>query len=160
MTTNSTSNRLLVTALFFVIFASLVYVLTGVAKLNVPRYYPLEDTWRMISVKDQPSMGYYGKIAVTLPLAILASVLFYFLLPLVTRSGDIAWPLYLGGAKYTLFLGLMFFVFEEWHSWSIAKAGLATQVFWGRELWTFLIGLAVLGALALGAGLTVKYAKK
>ena len=41
-------------------FTSLLYCATIGFSLKVPRYYPLEHTWKWVNEKGVPSQGWYG----------------------------------------------------------------------------------------------------
>jgi sterol desaturase/sphingolipid hydroxylase (fatty acid hydroxylase superfamily) len=49
-----------VTWAVFVAVSSFLYSYAIWAKLNLPRYYPLEHAWKMAKVKGEISMGWYG----------------------------------------------------------------------------------------------------
>jgi len=55
---NRTDYLLLITAIVALAFAAAYHF-----KPPAPRYYPLENTWKMENVKGVPSMGWYGRTA-------------------------------------------------------------------------------------------------
>ena len=49
-----------ITGAVFVAFTSFFYSLVIWCKIPVPRYYPLENVWKMTNIKGVPSQGWYG----------------------------------------------------------------------------------------------------
>ncbi len=61
----------------FVSVFSLTYCAIIRFHIRVPRYYPLEHTWRMIKQPGVPSQGWYGIVGLALITATLVTALVY-----------------------------------------------------------------------------------
>jgi len=66
----------------FLAIYSLSYCATIWLHLKVPRYYPLQHTWKMVKEEGVPSQGWYGMTG----FAFVASCVITFLLYLLMRS--------------------------------------------------------------------------
>lgn len=54
------------TAVVFLATYVVAYTLALVFPLPLPRYYPIEHTWRWTTLPDVPSMGWYGLVTFAL----------------------------------------------------------------------------------------------
>lgn len=140
--------RIFFTLGVFVILAVFLYVFSGVVGVNVPRYYPETHEWKTFSEASFPSVGYYGKLLVTIPLAAVLSIIFYLILPAFSGILEKEEAKYQGAIKLSLLFGSLYFVGHEWHRWGIQEAGLDTNLFWNSELNFFLFLLVLYVVLA------------
>ncbi len=131
--------RIYNTICFFVIVSVFIYVFSGILGVNVLKYHPVENKWLSYGIEGSPSMGYYGKIAFSLPLAIILSIGFYF----VFSNRRIDAKCMKGASILSVLYGMFFFIGEEWHAWGIAKRGLDSKVFFNFELVSYLIVLGL-----------------
>jgi hypothetical protein len=70
----------------FIAFTSLFYCCTMWFAIKLPRYYPLEHTWKWIKEKDVPSQGWYGMQV----FAFLAAGIVTFVIYLILKRIDSA----------------------------------------------------------------------
>lgn len=61
----------------FMALTSVCYCATLWFSIKIPRYYPLEHTWKWVSEKGVPSQGWYGMQAFAYLAAGLVSLLLY-----------------------------------------------------------------------------------
>lgn len=71
----------------FLAFTSLFYCATIWFSIQVPRYYPLEHTWKWTKEAGVPSQGWYGMQAFAFLAAGVVALLVYATLQLTARSG-------------------------------------------------------------------------
>jgi len=108
------------------IFGS-IYSLTYCAKtwfhINLPRYYPLEHTWKMVSEKGVPSQGWYGTLAFAFVVSAAVTLVAYIMLrskesteaslsPAVVKTIGIVSVLAIIG-------GMIFMALHEFTKWGI-----------------------------------------
>ena len=70
----------------FMAFTSLFYCCTMWFAIKLPRYYPLEHTWKWVNEKGVPSQGWYGMQV----FAFLAAGIVTFIIYLVLKRVDFA----------------------------------------------------------------------
>lgn len=134
--------RIFHSIIFFLSVGAFSYVFSGLAGLNLPKYYPELRVWSIKTLEGQ-SMGFYGKVAFVFIFSIILAKMFYLLYPLLEKHLNASRNYLIGFASSTLITGILFFVVEEWHSWGIAKRKLDNGLFSNVELWLFLVVAAL-----------------
>ena len=79
------------TYILCVIYTSLVaffYYCTIWFKIKLPRYYPLEHTWKWVKEKGVPSQGWYGMQAFAFLAAGVVTLIAYFVLKATLRKKE------------------------------------------------------------------------
>jgi hypothetical protein len=104
-----------------------VYSLSYCAKtwfhIKVPRYYPLQHTWKMVSEKGVPSQGWYGTVGFAFVVTAIVTLIVYLMLrsrespdaslnPAVVKSLGIISLLAIVG-------GMVFMALHEFMKWGI-----------------------------------------
>lgn len=138
--------RLYMAFMFFIIMFSFAYVFSGIAGVNVPRYYPVDGVWTTGS-HDGPGMGYYGKIALVLPLSLLLAGAFYLAYPYNCRRLGFSGQWMRGAAVVSVIWAILFYVGEEGHAWVLDKQSLTGGGFFNLELVFYVLLLAAFVAL-------------
>ncbi len=133
----------------FVISAIFIYIFSGLAGINLPKYYPALNKWSVAALSG-PSMGYFAKVPFALISALIIAVLFYFAAPYLQQHFEIRLKSFKSFTTVSVLLGIMFYITEEWHVWGIEKLKLDGGGFFNTEL-LFLI-IIILGFLWLGLG--------
>mgnify|MGYP005864160131 CR=1 FL=1 len=131
------SCRIFVALNFFLILSVFILVFANLAKLHLPRYYPLLRQWSIVPLEG-PSMGYYGALGFALLLSLPLAILFYWLLPYKQKYLEIRFKTFKNLSTAFLLFGIFYFVAKEWQKWGIEKMGLKSASFFGPELWLFL----------------------
>ena len=109
--------RLYLAVCYFLIISSFVYVFAGLAGVNLPRYYPELGVWSITKLTG-PSMGYYAKVGFTFLLVLPLTLIFYLLLPFISRRLHLDSSFVRGLTVASLLWGMFFFIIEEWHKWA------------------------------------------
>ena len=136
--------RIYVAIMFFIIIFSFAYVFSGIAGVNVPRYYPETGIWLFEKTSD-PSMGYYGKVALVLPVTLLLALASYIFYPAYSRRLSLKKEWFKGAAVISVMWAIFFYIGEEGHKWFLDKQSLTGGGFWNLELvfYTILIVLFI-----------------
>jgi len=133
----------------FIITGVFVYLFTGLTGLNLIKYYPTLRVWS-VSKLDAPSMGFFGKILFSIPVATLITLIYAALYKQTSKTlGKLSCR---GMAIGILIFGYFFYVAEEWHEWGITKTGLSGGGFFNTEFWFFIvITILLFASLAIPA---------
>lgn len=104
-----------------------IYSLSYCAKtwfhINLPRYYPLEHTWKMVSEKGVPSQGWYGTTAFAFVVSAVVTLIVYLVLrkrkatdaalkPVVVKTIGIV-------SVLAIISGMVFMSLHEFFKWGI-----------------------------------------
>ena len=58
--------------------------------IKLPRYYPLEHSWKMVNEKGVPSQGWYGTVAFAFVVSAIVTLVAYFALrPRLSTNGGL-----------------------------------------------------------------------
>ena len=108
------------------IFAG-IYSLSYCAKtwfhINLPRYYPLEHAWKMVSEKGVPSQGWYGTVAFAFVVSAFVTLIAYLVLrskqsaeadlrPAVVKTIGIV-------SALAVIAGMVFIALHEFLKWGV-----------------------------------------
>ncbi len=75
----------------FTACTGLLYVYARWASITVPRYYPLEHTWKMVKEKGVPSQAWYSVQCFAFIGGLIAAVVVYFVLKsFADKIGDLS----------------------------------------------------------------------
>lgn len=107
----------------FVGVYSLAYCSVTWFHIRVPRYYPLEHTWKMVNEKGVPSQGWYGTVAFAFVASGIATLVAY----LVLRSRQSADAALKPAAVKTIGIvsilavvaGMLFIALHEFLKWGV-----------------------------------------
>ncbi|PIZ00238.1 hypothetical protein COY62_03695 [bacterium (Candidatus Howlettbacteria) CG_4_10_14_0_8_um_filter_40_9] len=120
---------------YFITIATFIYVFVGITGVNLPAYYPVLHKWSISPIKDAVSMGFYGRVAFTLIVSLIAT----FILTAFTKTKDTNESLLAGFTKASVIFGIFFFIGEEWHKWGIEKMKFDSKPFLNYEFWFFAV---------------------
>ena len=116
-----------VLGMVYVTLTSLFYCSVSFFHITVPRYYPLEHTWKMVNEKGIPSQGWYGLQGFAYVAAGIGTLIIYLIIKALVRGeGEVKSGLIrgLGIAALLAFLFAMgYTLHHEYAKWGI----LATQ---------------------------------
>jgi hypothetical protein len=76
----------------FIAFTSLFYCCTMWFGIKLPRYYPLEHTWKWINEKGVPSQGWYGMQVFAFLTAGIVTLVIYLVLKRTVSAETILRP--------------------------------------------------------------------
>ena len=142
------SERIFLTVCFFLTITVFAYVFSGIAGVNLPRYYPVQNAWSTEKLEG-PSMGFYGKLALALVIGVTIAAAFYWVLPRAEHLLELRERGFKGLATTSLLIGILFFIVEEWRHWAIDKTGIEVTGFFNATLDLYLFGIGVFIALEL-----------
>ena len=113
----------------FVAFTSLFYCYTMWFAIKLPRYYPLERTWKWVNEKGVPSQGWYGMQAFAFLAAGIVTFIVYLVLKRVVSIETSLKPVHtriLGAvAVLTVIICLGYMLYYEFNRWGVfATMGL------------------------------------
>ena len=107
----------------FVAFTSLFYCCTMWFAIKLPRYYPLEHTWKWVNEKGVPSQGWYGMQAFAFMAAGIVTFIIYLVLKRVVSSETSLKPAHtriLGVvAILTAIICLGYMLYHEFAKWGV-----------------------------------------
>lgn len=132
----------------FMIIAVFIYAFSGLAGINLPRYYPTLNQWS-IAALEGPAMGFFAKVPFALIPATTIAIIFYLAAPWLQAHIEIRLKTFKNFSTMAILFGMMFFVVEEWHSWGIVKQKLEGSGFFNAELNLLIISTAVFLLLGL-----------
>ena len=107
----------------YVAFTSFFYCCTMWFAIKLPRYYPLEHTWKWVNEKGVPSQGWYGMQAFAFLAAGIVTFIIYLVLKRAVSTGTSLKPAHtriLGVAAtmtVTICLGCM--LYHEFAKWGV-----------------------------------------
>ena len=107
----------------FALTFTIVYTLTFIVTLNLPRYYPTERLWKWSKDPELISMGWYGKWFFAAIAATLCSGIIGFM---ISKKQDVLSSLNLNrhksvgfAAMIVILISLGFILIHEFKKWSI-----------------------------------------
>jgi hypothetical protein len=105
----------------FMAFTSLFYCCAIWFSIKLPRYYPLEHTWKWIKEESVPSQGWYGMQVFAFLAAGIVTFIIYLVLKRIVSAQTSLKPAYIRilGVMVTLTVVIclgytMYHEFEEW----------------------------------------------
>ncbi len=107
----------------YVAFMGLFYCCTMWFAIKLPRYYPLERTWKWVNEKGVPSQGWYGMQAFAFLAAGIVTFIIYLVLKRVVSAEASLKPAYtriLGvAAILTTIICLGYMLYHEFEKWGV-----------------------------------------
>ena len=107
----------------FVALTSLFYCCTMWFAIKLPRYYPLERTWKWVNEKGVPSQGWYGMQAFAFLAAGIVTFIIYLVLKRAVSAETSLKPAHtriLGvAAILTVIICLGYMLYNEFEKWGI-----------------------------------------
>jgi len=107
----------------FMALTSLFYCCTMWFAVKLPRYYPLEHTWKWIKEKDVPSQGWYGIQGFAFLAAGIVTFIIYLVLKRVDsteKSLKLSHTRILGvAATLTAIICLGYMLYHEFAKWGV-----------------------------------------
>jgi phosphoglycerol transferase MdoB-like AlkP superfamily enzyme len=107
----------------FMALTSLFYCCTMWFAIKLPRYYPLERTWKWVNEKDVPSQGWYGMQAFAFLVAGIVTFIIYIVLKRVVFTETSLKPAHtriLGvAATLTATICLGYMLYHEFAKWGV-----------------------------------------
>ena len=107
----------------FVAFTSLFYCCTMWFAVKLPRYYPLEHTWKWANEKGVPSQGWYGMQAFAFLGAGIVTFILYLVLKRITPADTNLKPTHtkiLGIAAILItIICLGYMLYHEFEKWGV-----------------------------------------
>ena len=105
----------------FVALTNLFYCCTVWFHIKLPRYYPLEHTWKWVKEEGVPSQGWYGKQAFAFLAAGVVTLVVYFILKRIVSAETNLKPALtkMLGAAATLIViicmgYMLYYEFDKW----------------------------------------------
>jgi hypothetical protein len=107
----------------FLSIFSLAYCATLWFHLKLPRYYPLEHTWKMVKEPGVPSQGGYGMVAFAFLTSLVITSLLYVAIRSLRSAERGLTPFFakvIGGISILVLLGCMVYLaLHEFMKWGI-----------------------------------------
>lgn len=107
----------------FLASTSLFYCCTMWLAIRLPRYYPLQHSWKWVNEKGVPSQGWYGMQAFAFLAAGIVTLVVYFLLKRVGSADTTLKPamIRLLGVAVTLIIVICmaYMLYHEFDKWGI-----------------------------------------
>ena len=107
----------------YVAFTGLFYCCTMWFAIRLPRYYPLEHTWKWVKEKDVPSQGWYGMQVFAFLAAGIATFVIYLVLKRAVSEETSLKPTHarlLGAAAIlTAIICLGYMLYHEFAKWGV-----------------------------------------
>jgi hypothetical protein len=107
----------------FAALTSLFYCCTMWFAIKLPRYYPLERTWKWVNEKDVPSQGWYGMQAFAFLAAGIVTFIIYLVLKRAVSAEASLKPVYtriLGAAAtLTVIICMGYMLYYEFEKWGV-----------------------------------------
>jgi len=107
----------------FMASTSFFYCCTMWFAVKLPRYYPLERTWKWVNEKGVPSQGWYGMQAFAFLAAGIVTFIIYFVLKRAVSAEASLKPAYtriLGAAAIlTVIICMGYMLYYEFEKWGV-----------------------------------------
>ena len=107
----------------YVAFTSFFYCCTMWFAIKLPRYYPLERTWKWVNEKGVPSQGWYGMQAFAFLVAGIVTFVIYLVLKRAVSAETSLKPAHtriLGAvATLTATICLVYMLYHEFAKWGV-----------------------------------------
>ena len=107
----------------YVAFTSLFYCCTMWFGIRLPRYYPLEHTWKWVNEKGVPSQGWYGMQAFAFVAAGIVTFIIYLILKRITSADTSLKPVHTKilatTAVLTTIICLGYMLYHEFAKWGV-----------------------------------------
>lgn len=82
------ADMIYVLGMVYVTLTSLFYCSVSLFHIKVPRYYPLEHTWKMVNEKGVPSQGWYGLQGFAYVAAAVGTLIVYLIIKARAQGED------------------------------------------------------------------------
>ena len=91
--------------------------------VKLPRYYPLQHTWKWVKEKGVPSQGWYGMQAFAFLAAGIVSLVVYFFLKRIDPADTTCRPavikLFGVAATFIIVICMAYMLYHEFNKWGI-----------------------------------------
>ena len=150
----------------FLSSTSFCYMALDLAGVNLPRYYPVLRQFSVTPIKDQISMGFYGRVVYALAAGLAITLLFWIFSALFNRLGLLRHAFLYGVMTATVWFAAALIVVKEWHEWGLEKRELTGGGTINPEFGLFLLAVLIVGiggmltAAALRRGVVLSSAEK
>ena len=105
----------------YVALTSLFYCCTMWFAIKLPRYYPLEHTWKWVKEKDIPSQGWYGMQVFAFLAAGIVTLIIYLVLKCADSTEKSLKPAHIrilgAAATFTTIICMGYILYHEFAKW-------------------------------------------